>query len=176
MQDRGAIAFILISAGLVGYLLFNSIGIWGAILTFGILSAGFFMKQGVRFAHAKGGLIGKWMRISYEFFDGNHRGRREALAAEQKARLEALRIKAHLLARNCGDTYGARSCCLEIISQTAKEDPLFVEACDLYMDTVFSRSQQKRESRHRMPFNASQRAARPETATVNVIPFPSKPD
>jgi len=163
--------------GLVGYLLFDSMGIWGGILTAGIFSAGLFLKQCVRSRHAEGRSGGKWMRIAYEFFDGIRTGRRrEAQAMAQRGRLEALRVKAHFLAHTCCDTYGAQSCCLEIISQTEKEDSLFMEACDLYVSTVAGRSRRLVDSRLLIPVIPPQFGTRPVPATPNVIPFPLKVD
>lgn len=174
MQAKEVIAFMLILTGLVGYLLFDAIGIWGGVLTAGILSVGFFLKQPGRSRGKEGRFGDRRIRCCTEFMNRLGRGRspRNAQASEQRARLEALRARAHLLADTCRDTYGAQRCCLEIISQTEKEDPLFIEACDLYMHTVIPRPRRMLDSRLPIPANASQVGARPVPAIANVIPFP----
>jgi len=178
MQEKGAIALMLIMTGSVGYLLFDWIGIWGSLLTVGILSAGHYLKRFVCLRNGESNLGGKRIRIHAEFIDRIRFGRprRAAQAAERSDRLEALRAKAHLLADTCHDSYGAQRCCLEIISQTEKEDPLFIEACDLYMRTITSRPQRVPDPPRRIPLNPSNPrsigAQHPAHGTANVISFP----
>jgi hypothetical protein len=178
MRAKGAIAFMLILTGLVGYLLFDAIGIGGGVLTAGILSAGFFLKQ-PRCSRIVEGRFGyKQIGCCAEFM--NRLGRRRSpcatRASAQRARLEALRAKAYFLVGNCHDTYGAQQCCLEIISQTEKEDPLFIEACDLYMRMANAHPCPMHAARPPLPANPLQIGARPVPAATKVIPFPRSDD
>jgi hypothetical protein len=166
MPKKGAIAFMLMLTGLTGYLLFDSMGIMGGFLTAGLFYMGLGLKHfaGVRLAEGKAG--GKRIRFHHG------RQRRQAEVLEKKARLEALRARAYLLADACRDSYGAQRCCLEIIGLTEKEDPLFMEACELYMHTVSTQSQRVRASRPPGTSNGSQLGVKQAPATGNVIPFP----
>jgi hypothetical protein len=95
------------------------------------------------------------------------------LGRQQSARLEALLGKAHLLAETFHDAYGARNCCLEIIRQTDKEDPLFLAAFDLFMNTVAASPRCRPVLTDRSV--SSLRPFDPKTvppAGANVIPFP----
>lgn len=166
MQEKGSIAFMLMLTGLMGCQLFDAMRMGGGILTAGLFGVGRCLKNFTGVRHAEGKLDRK--RI------GIHRGRqrRAVQVSERRARLEALRTRAHFLAGTCQDTYGAQRCCLEIISQTEKDDPLFMEACDLYMRTVTSRSRRMPDSRHRIPSNPFLIEASSLPAAANVIPFP----
>ena len=177
MPIKGAIVLILLLTCAVGYLLLGWIGILGGLLTVGILSAGHYLKPFVRFRQAEGNLDAKQTRICAEFIDRLHIGRRwrDAQALERNARMEALRAKAHLL-RTCQDTYGAQRCCLEIISQTEKEDPLFIEACDLYMSTISTGPRRMSDSLQRISSSPCYIGSRPVPAAANVIPFPLTAD
>jgi hypothetical protein len=178
MQEKGLLALMLMMAGPVGCLLFGWIGVWGGLLTAGVLYAGHYLKRFVCSRKRESNLGGKWIRIQAEFIDRIRIGRprRAAQAAERNDRLEALRAKAHLLADICHDSYGAQRCCLEIISQTEKEDPLFLEACDLYMRTTTLRSRRVRDARPPIPANLTQIGARAVPAPANVILFPLEAD
>lgn len=165
MPRKGAIAFMFMVTGLTGYLLFDSMAMGGGFLTAGLLYMGLGLKHsaGVRQAEGKSG--SKRIRI--------HHGRRTAAQIlEKRARLEALRTRAHFLADTCRDTYGAQQCCLEIISQTEKEDPLFVAACDLYMRMATTPSPRVSNALPPIVSNQRQIGLIQEPATANVIPFP----
>lgn len=166
MQAKGTIAVMLMLTGLMGYLLFDSMGIWGGALTAGLFFMGLCLKYFAGARHAEGKLGGQRIRIPHG------RQRRAAQVSERRARLEALQTRAHLLAGTCQDTYGAQRCCLEIISQTEKEDPLFVEACDLYMRTVSTRRRPIRDSLPPIASNLCQIGVKPLPTTAQVIPFP----
>lgn len=178
MRIKGAIAFMcMLATGLIGYFLFNSMGIWGGILTASILGLVSLSYHQIVSCQMKGCPGGTWVQLPAVFRKGLRMRRwRDARARDKRARLEDLRIKAHFLARHCGDNYGAQSCCLELISRTEKDDPLFVEACDLYMSTVMNRSWQGHESGHRISSSTSQLRAMPAPATAHVIPFPTEAD
>jgi hypothetical protein len=109
----------------VGYGVFGWVGALGGFLALGFLAAGRLLKQkryDRRTADRGRGLPG--------------RGCRCPAGGVQRARLEALLRKAHLLAETFHDAYGARNCCLEIIRQTEKEDPLFMAAYALFVRTM----------------------------------------
>jgi hypothetical protein len=91
---------------------------------------------------------------------------------EREAHLESLRGKAHHLASACHDIYGAQRYCLEIIGQTEKDDPLFTEACDLYMRTITDPPRRGRDSMPPGLLSPRHSASRPFSAGADVIPFP----
>jgi hypothetical protein len=177
MRFSDAMACVFMLTGLVGYLLYASMGIWGGILTAGLFSLVFLSYRHIVSCHRKGCPAMTWTRFPAALGNGLRMGRwRDARLRERRARLEDLRIKAHQLACHCGDIYGAQSYCLELISQTEKDDPLFVEACDLYMRTVMNRSRQGHESGQQISSKTSQIRARPAPAAAHIIPFPTEAD
>jgi len=103
--------------------------------------------------------------------DGRHR--RCTPALRRRARLEGLLARAQLMMGQHRDVYGARNCCLEIIGQTEREDPLFQAAFDLYMRTVGGRStrtvMQTPCDAKRLPGGVDRNVSPLED---NVIPFP----
>lgn len=166
MQGKGSIAFMRMLTGLMGAQLFDAMRMGGGVLTAGLLGVGRCLKNFAGVRHAEGKLDRKRIRIHCG------RQRRAVRVSERRARLEALRTRAHFLAGTCQDAYGAQRYCLEIISQTEKNDPLFMEACDLYMRTVTRKFRRMPDSLHRIPSNFFLIEARSLPAAANVIPFP----
>jgi len=118
------IGVICVLAGGIGYLAFGGAGLAAGLLSGILIPAGHYLKQ------RRGGLRPEGSSL-FRMGKASKRA-----AARHSARLEALLAKAHLLVDTFQDVYGARNCCLEIIRQTDKEDPLFIAACDLFMRTV----------------------------------------
>jgi hypothetical protein len=166
MTKNSAIALMLMLTGLAGYLLLDSMGIGGGFLMAGLLYMGLGRKHfaGVCQAECQSG--SKRIRIN------RGRPRRTAKILEKRVCLEALRTRAHLLAGACRDTYGTQQCCLAIISQTEKEDPLFLEACDLYMRTLSTPSPRLSDPRTPSDSTQCQVGQKQVPVTANVIPFP----
>ena len=165
MLEKGVIGFICILTGVIGYLAFGGIGLAVGLLTGLIITVDCYLRQRRRSSQAGGPpRFRLW------------RGEPHRAASRNKARLEALLAKAHLLADTFHDAYGARNCCLDIIRQTDKEDPLFIAAYELFMRTVTQRAgkpspstDQPVSSRHRIE---THRNSRDE---ARVIRFPHRP-
>lgn len=124
MPAKAAIGFICILTGGIGYLAFGGVGLAAGLLPGLLIPAGRYLKRRQSDRRAAGSSLFRMGKAS------------KRAAARHSARLEALLAKAHLLADTFHDVYGARNCCLEIIRQTDKEDPLFIAAYDLFMRTV----------------------------------------
>jgi len=125
MPVKAAIGVICVLTAGIGYLAFGGAGLAAGLLPGILIHADRYLKQ------RPGGL----RTAGSSLFRLGRKASKRA-AARHSARLETLLAKAHLLAETFHDVYGARNCCLEIIRQTDKEDPLFIAAYDLFMRTV----------------------------------------
>jgi len=125
MQDNAAMGVICVMTGVIGYMVFGWIGVAGGFLMAAFLAIARFLNHRAPFSPQAGRPPFSW----------EHWGKKRP-ASKHNAHLEALLAKAHLLADTFHDAYGARNCCLNIIRQTEKEDPLFIAAYDLFMRTV----------------------------------------
>ena len=165
---------ILFLAGVTGDLLFGRIGILAGPVIAGLCYGGHFLMQSLRASDVMWHPIGARFRLSADVLDWvwDRQQRRNAQALERKTHLESLRAKAHHLASACHDIYGAQRYCLEIIGQTEKDDPLFTEACDLYMRTVTDPPRRGRDSLSQAFLSPLHSASRPVSAGADVIPFP----
>lgn len=165
---------ILFLAGATGYLLFGRIGFLAGPVIASIFYGVYFLTQSLRASDVMWRPIGVKFRSSADVLDWvwDRQHRRDAQALERQARLESLRVKAHHLASACHDIYGAQRYCLEIIGQTEKDDPLFTEACDLYMRTITDPPWRGRDSRSPSHLSPHHSASRPVPAGADVIPFP----
>jgi hypothetical protein len=176
MQEKGVIVliFLMMATGATCYLMIGRIWILACSVTAGILYGAFFLKQSLRSRGLKGNSIGARFRLSPDVpgWAWGRQQRRDVLAEERRAHLEALRVKAHHLANTCHDIYGAQRYCLEIIGQTEKEDPLFMEACDLYMRTITDRPRCGQVSTPQGHLSPRPIRTRPVQAGAIVIPFP----
>ena len=129
MLQKGVIGLICILAGVIGYLVFGGIGLAVGPLTGLVTVADCYLRKRQHCSRSAGpARFRLWRREP-------HRA-----ARRNRARLEALLAKAHRLADTFHDAYGARNCCLDIIRQTDKEDPLFIAAYELFMSTVTRRA------------------------------------
>jgi len=165
---------ILFLAGATGYLLFGGIGFLAGPVIAGIFYGVYFLAQSLRASDMMWHPIGVRFRLSADVLDWvwDRQQRRDAQALERKTHLESLRVKAHHLATTCHDIYGAQRYCLEIIGQTEKDDPLFTEACDLYMRTITDSPRPGRDSLSQGLLSPLHSASRPVSAGADVIPFP----
>ena len=129
MLEKGSIGLICILAGVIGYLVFDGIGLAVGPLTGLIIVVDCYLRKPRRCSRAAGRpRVHLWRREPHRAANRN------------RARLEALLAEAHRLADTFHDAYGARNCCLDIIRQTDKEDPLFIAAYELFMSTVTRRA------------------------------------
>ena len=162
MQQNRALLLLFLLTGIAGYPVFGWMGAMGVFLAMGLLVVGRYRKL-----RRNGGAP----EDAPVHPDGRHR--RCAPALRRRARLEGLLAKAQLMIGEHRDVYGARNCCLEIIGQTEREDPLFQAAFDLYMHTVGGRStraaMQTPCDAKRLPEGGDRNASPLED---NVIPFP----
>ena len=164
MLEKGTIGLICILAGVIGYLVFGGIGLAVGPLTGLIFVADCNLKKQEHCSRFAGRpRFRLWRREPHRAANRN------------RARLEALLAKAHRLTDTFHDAYGARSCCLDIIRQTDKEDPLFIAAYELFMNTVTGRTDKPSPSndqavsnRHRLEPQADLRA------DAQVISFPQR--
>ena len=165
---------ILFLAGVTGDLLFGRIGILVGPVIAGLCYGGHFLMQSLRASDVMWHPIGARFRLSADVLDWvwDRQQRRNAQALERKTHLESLRAKAHHLASACHDIYGAQRYCLEIIGQTEKDDPLFTEACDLYMRTITDPLRRGRDSLPPGLLSPRHIGSRPALAGAIVIPFP----
>jgi hypothetical protein len=165
---------MLFLAGVTGYLLFGRIGILAGPVIAGLCYGVHFLTQSLRASDVMWHPIGARFRLSADVLDWvwDRQQRRNAHALEREAHLESLRAKAHHLVSACHDIYGAQRYCLEIIGQTEKDDPLFTEACDLYMRTVTDPPWRGRASTSPGFLSPLHSASRPVSAGADVIPFP----
>jgi hypothetical protein len=166
--------FMLFLAAVTGYLLFGRIGILAGAVIAGLCYGVHFLTQSLRASDVMWHPIGVRFRLSADVLDWvwDRQQRRDAQALERKTHLESLRAKAHHLASACHDIYGAQRYCLEIIGQTEKDDPLFTEACDLYMRTITDHQRHGRGSTSPGLLSPGHSASRPVPAGADVIPFP----
>ena len=165
---------ILFLAGVTGYLLFGRVGILTGLVIAGLCYGVHFLTQSLRASDVMWHPIGARFRLSADVLDWvwDRQQRRNAQALERKTHLESLRAKAHHLASACHDIYGAQRYCLEIIGQTEKDDPLFTEACDLYMRTVTDPPRRGRDFLSQGLLSPLHSTSRPVSAGADVIPFP----
>jgi len=176
MDQKRIIVLIcmLFLTGMAGYLLFGRIGFLAGPVIAGIFYGVYFLAQSLRASDVMWHPIGVRFRLSADVLDWvwDRQQRRDAQALKRKTHLEFLRVKAHHLATTCHDIYGAQRYCLEIIGQTEKDDPLFTEACDLYMHTVIDPPRRGRDSTSPGLLSPRHIASRPVSAGADVIPFP----
>jgi hypothetical protein len=162
MPKKGVIGFICILTGVIGYLAFGWIGVAvGPLTGLTFLADRYIEKRRSRSRTA-----------GLSLFRPGRRGTKRS-TSRNKARLEALLARAHLLADTFHDPYGARNCCLDIIRQTDKEDPLFIAAYDLFMRTATGRTDRPPTSASR--YAASRHRLEPQTGPrdeARVIRFP----
>jgi hypothetical protein len=165
---------MLFLAGGTGYLLFGRIGFLAGPVIAGIFYGVHFLTQSLRASDVMWHPIGARFRLSADVLDWvwDRQQRRDAQALEREAHLESLKVKAHHLASACHDIYGAQRYCLEIIGQTEKDDPLFTEACDLYMRTITDQPRRRRDLTSPGLLIPRHNASRPVSAGADVIPFP----
>ena len=162
MPEKGAIGVMGVLAVAAGFGMFGWIGVLGGLLAVGLLAAGRLLK------HKRCD-----RRTAGRAWGGQGGGRHRFAGGIQRTRLEALLKKAHLLADTFQDAYGARNCCLEIIRQTEKEDPLFLAAHALFMRTMALPPLDHPAfvaDRESIPHGIELDAVLP--AAANVIPFP----
>ena len=162
MPKKGAIGFICVLTGVIGYLAFDWPGVAVGPLTGLTFVADHYLGKRRRRPRTAGLPLPRLGR----------RGAKRS-ASRNNARLEALLARAHLLADTFHDAYGARNCCLDIIRQTDKEDPLFIAAYDLFMSTVTGRKDRTPPSANR--YAANRHRIEPQTGSrdeARVISFP----
>lgn len=162
MQTDRALLLLILLTGIAGYPVFGWMGVMGVFLAMGLLAAGRYRKL-----RRNGGAP----ENAPVHPDGRHR--RCAPALRRRARLEGLLARAQLMIGKHRDVYGARNCCLEIIGQTEREDPLFQAAFDLYMHTVGGRSLHT-PMQKKLGATGLQGIAKTDAPSLeeNVIPFP----
>lgn len=138
MRKAVALLFMLVLAGVAGYRLFDGIGIGWVLLAVGSVGALYGLWRRDLSRHGQGsrwdrsmGLKGQGLVSRLPWCQAD-----AVQDAQRNRHLESLLSKAHFLATTCQDSYGARTYCMDIIRQTRPEDPLFVQAFDLYMHTV----------------------------------------
>jgi|GEM_PF-3116606 len=155
--------FMLLLAGSTGYLLIDGIGIWWGLVTLGSVGALVALHRHLQRVPAD-------RPVDANVHDPASRlPWRQGAAVQDSQRnrhLESLLSKARFLATTCQDSYGARTYCMDIIRQTRPEDPLFVQAFDLYMHTVTTL---RRRPPRAMPPGLDVPSAE---MGDNVIPFP----
>ncbi len=155
--------FMLLLAGSTGYLLIGGVGNW-----WGLVAVGWVGALVALYGHLRRVPADRPMDANVHDLASRLPWRQGAAVqdAQRNRRLERLLSKARFLATTCRDSYGARTYCMEIIRLTRQEDPLFVQAFDLYMHTVTT---PRRRPPRTMPSGLDVSSP---VMRDNVIPFP----
>ena len=164
MLEKRVIGLICILAGVIGYLVFGGIGLAVGPLAGLIIVVDCYLRER---QHCSGSASPPRFRL--------WRREPQRAASRNRARLEALLAKAHRLVDTFHDAYGARNCCMDIIRQTDKEDPLFIAAYELFMSTVTRRTDKPAPSTDRSV--SGRPRLEPQTdhrADAQVISFPRR--